>query len=614
MPGLLSALKNVQSAGVALCVHGWAHEDFALMSASEAKQAVQKGMNVFSEAGLIPVAFIPPYQDFDTLPPSVRNAIQSTGIATSLPVLKTNGSTSGEYGWMWRTMTSFSDSRFNNTLQQMELQKPAIIMTHIEDWNIFLKQLITDYLNSEQVRSANIVNVTIRVDDVEVNTPVETVYDIASLYNLSSVGLIAYAVIPAGTWRGGDPAIFGISVNQIFNVYWMFFVVSAFFPFSFLIIWRGTSRKGKWFRRGKPPSDESPDLRDPPKVQKVSIVVPAYNEEENISRCIQAVMNQDFNGEKEIIIVNDGSTDKTGSVASLYPVKLLDLQRNSGKAQALNRGLRNATGDIVIFSDADSEISKNAVSSLTRCLEENPDVAAACGTVYVKNGDGKHSLLRNFQEIEYHLEQEVTRQLQSIDGKVLVCPGPLFAVRRNVADEIGFSNATVVEDADFTICILKKSMKVIKAPDASVITDVPKSVRPWLKQRKRWWYGNLQLWKLHDYWAKRNPWMMLNYVSYPASVISIAMLIILPYLFSMYNNMELILLRGMLYLIAPWVLFVIFAIPLFLGRNKRLILMLIPYYLVYGTLKLLLLAYLYLRYKTGIGIKIMFGPREIRVK
>jgi hypothetical protein len=294
-------------------------------------------------------------------------------------------------------MESYGDSRYYDAFTKIMNEQPTTIQTHVEDWNPFLKKLIYDYLQTTPLD-----NVTIRVDDFEVNTPVQTVYDIAELSNCSSVGLIAYAVVPSGTWRGGDPTIYGMSVNTIFNIYWFFFLATAFFPFSFLLLWRGLSRGNK-----KNKTDKDSPVDDPPGSgkQRVSIVVPAYNEEKNISKCIEAILKQDFIGKTEIIIVNDGSTDGTGEIASRYPVQLMNLQTNRGKAYALNTGIAEAKGGIIVFSDSDSEMSKSAVTELVKCLDDHPDVEAVAGNVLIKNSDGEHNVLRAFQEIEYVLEQ-----------------------------------------------------------------------------------------------------------------------------------------------------------------------------------------------------------------
>ncbi len=601
-PSLLKALNDTQNEGVLMCIHGWNHEDFTSISPTEAKEAVENSLFVFSEAGLEPAAFIVPYGSYNLLLQSVKSAIESTGIAVNLPV---QPQSKYSYGWGWRDMKSFDDNRYENTRLRLINEQPDYIVLHVQDWNIYLKKLIEEYLQETQH-----ANVTIRVDDVEVNTPAEIVYDMTSLLEHHSLEILAFAVVPSGTWRGGDPMIFGISVDAILRLYWLFFLLTIFLPLSYLLIWRLFSR-----RAGNNENEENTNSRDFEKKKKknVSVIVTAYNEEENIEKCIESIQNQDYDGDVEIVIVNDGSTDKTADIIANYPVKLINLENNHGKAQALNMGVNNAKGDILVFSDSDSQMAKNAIRLLVEYLEEHKEVGAVAGNVFINE---KHAnSLAYFQMIEYRIEQEINKHLQSQNGNVLVCPGPLFAVRRHIAEKTIFSDVTVVEDADFTItAIRKRDAKVSWVPEAKVYTEAPKSILSWLNQRKRWWYGNLQLWRAHNGWAMTNPWMLMNYVSFITSTVSIILLLLLPVLFSTYDNAWLLLQRGMVYTIAPIILFFILLSPLFIKQKSVMLLWLLPYILVYSIMKSIVVSYIYLCYLSGRGVKILFGSRIIEAK
>jgi len=200
-----------------------------------------------------------------------------------------------------------------------------------------------------------------------------------------------------------------------------------------------------------------------------------------------------------------------------------------------------------------------------------------------------------------------------LSNSILVCPGPLTAVRRGVCDVVRFSNETIVEDADFTIRVLKNSMKIIQEPKAIVYTNAPETVRGWYKQRKRWWYGNLQLWRLHKKWAVRNLWMVFNYSGYITGICSIILMISVPYFILQYDNIPLVLMSGMQYIAFSILLYLILIGPFF-TTDKRLLLMLVPYVLIYATIKVVVISSLFLCYLTGRGVKVKFGAKTFVVR
>ena len=101
--------------------------------------------------------------------------------------------------------------------------------------------------------------------------------------------------------------------------------------------------------------------------EKLSIIIPAYNAENCIERCLDSILDQDYHNEIEIIVVNDGSTDSTGSILNKYQKQIPSVFRiitkeNGGVSSARNAGLDAATGDWIWFCDADDYICKNGLS------------------------------------------------------------------------------------------------------------------------------------------------------------------------------------------------------------------------------------------------------------
>ena len=111
--------------------------------------------------------------------------------------------------------------------------------------------------------------------------------------------------------------------------------------------------------------------------QKLSIIIPVFNEEKTIAKVIAAVEGVNIGLEKELVIIDDGSTDGTGKILGQYRGrhKIIFLDKNSGKGVAVRKGLKDATGDIILIQDADLEYDpKEYLLLLQPILDGNADV------------------------------------------------------------------------------------------------------------------------------------------------------------------------------------------------------------------------------------------------
>jgi len=112
---------------------------------------------------------------------------------------------------------------------------------------------------------------------------------------------------------------------------------------------------------------------------RISIIVPVYNNLKDLRECLSALIASDCPG-SEIIVVDDGSTDDTASVAVQLGVRVLRLAKNSGVAAARNHGASHARGEILFFVDADVVVAPGAVNRVMKVFEDNPDLAAVFGS------------------------------------------------------------------------------------------------------------------------------------------------------------------------------------------------------------------------------------------
>lgn len=233
---------------------------------------------------------------------------------------------------------------------------------------------------------------------------------------------------------------------------------------------------------------------------KVSIMVPAYNEEVNIVSSLSNLLNQTYPN-FDVIMIDDGSKDSTyqkaqDAFASHPKLKILT-KPNGGKATALNYGISQTDSEYVVCIDADTKLQQDAVKFLmARFLNAAPEekIAAVAGNVKVGN---PVNWLTRWQAIEYTTSQNFDRLAYSYINAVTVIPGAIGAFRKTVIDEVGgYSSDTLAEDCDITVKMLRKGYRIANENRAVAVTEAPETVKQFLKQRFRWTYGIMQMfWK-----------------------------------------------------------------------------------------------------------------------
>lgn len=241
----------------------------------------------------------------------------------------------------------------------------------------------------------------------------------------------------------------------------------------------------------------------------VSLIVPAYNEAKVISKTINSLLQLSYEP-KEIIIIDDGSKDDTlkeaQKIAKKAPIRVIS-KPNGGKWSALNKGIEEAKGEIVVCIDADTTLEKNAIEPLLPYFD-NSKVAAVAGNIKVGN---RRSSLTKLQALEYILEINLQRRSESTISRITVVPGPLGAFRKSILEEVGmYSGDTFAEDADLTLNIVKAGYKIKFEKKAIGYTEAPTTLLDLGKQRYRWYRGQLQVMKKNVKAFFKVPWIYFN--------------------------------------------------------------------------------------------------------
>jgi cellulose synthase/poly-beta-1,6-N-acetylglucosamine synthase-like glycosyltransferase len=225
---------------------------------------------------------------------------------------------------------------------------------------------------------------------------------------------------------------------------------------------------------------------------KISLIVPCYNEEKNLSRTIESLLKVDYpQSHLEIIIVDDGSTDHTLQEALFYSQQYPHIKvfhkKNGGKYTALNLGIKKASHPYIATVDADSYVHAQSLKKIMAYFE-NKRVMAVIATVRIAQ---PKSILEAVQYVEY-LVSAVYRKAFGFLNSISVVPGPLSVFNKKVFHKIGFyKKAHQTEDLEFALRMQKANLLIAYAVDAIVYTQGCRTFKELLRQRLRWNRGFL---------------------------------------------------------------------------------------------------------------------------
>ena len=273
-------------------------------------------------------------------------------------------------------------------------------------------------------------------------------------------------------------------------IYLMYMFISIYFLLLFLLL---------YVRNRK-------ELFDYPETKKkysISVLVPAFNEEKTVKGTIEAIFDIEY-PIKELIVLNDGSTDDTGKIVKdllkkYSKLKLIN-KKNSGKGDSLNQGLKLAKGELVVVVDADSYPAKDSFKKLVGFFDDEKVGAVTC----VFTPRNKDKFLEKLQIIEYNLIA-FTRKLLGYVDAIYVTPGPLAMYKKSVLEKIGgFDTKNMTEDIEITWRLAYEGYERKMCLSTHATTTVPNKIRQWYRQRRRWNLGGLQcIAKYKKYFLKK---------------------------------------------------------------------------------------------------------------
>jgi cellulose synthase/poly-beta-1,6-N-acetylglucosamine synthase-like glycosyltransferase len=192
----------------------------------------------------------------------------------------------------------------------------------------------------------------------------------------------------------------------------------------------------------------------------VSIIVPAYNEEKNIVRKLENLLQQGYPF-MEVIVVNDGSTDRTAELVQSFieknslqhKVKLLNISKREGKPSAINHGFRYCKGEIIVISDADTILGENALQRIVQRFQDGK----------VGGVTGKLSMINYGESFSTDLEEnyrnvfDILRLGESCMDSTPIFNGALIALRRQLFSPL--RPDTIADDTEIALRVRKKAIR-----------------------------------------------------------------------------------------------------------------------------------------------------------
>lgn len=215
---------------------------------------------------------------------------------------------------------------------------------------------------------------------------------------------------------------------------------------------------------------------------KVTYLITAYNEEKNIAAKLEQVLTLDYPADRlEIIVASDGSTDRTDQVVKGFAdrgVKLIRVEGRVGKTETQNQAVRQASGDIIIFSDATTRYERSAIRNLVRNYAD-PSVGAVSGRYEYCNPTGAAIGLGSILFWKY---ENAIKTMQTNIRTITGCCGCIYSVRRDAYAPLP---ADIISDLVEPLKVLEKGYRIVFEPDAIAYEETTEKSKEEFRMRVR---------------------------------------------------------------------------------------------------------------------------------
>ncbi|MEM2320421.1 MAG: glycosyltransferase family 2 protein [Candidatus Bathyarchaeia archaeon] len=221
---------------------------------------------------------------------------------------------------------------------------------------------------------------------------------------------------------------------------------------------------------------------------KISIFIPVYRESELIGQTLAFLLNDPYK-EKEIFVVIDEPTQKSIEIVEEFSQRGVHFRLNGerkGKANALNEVVKESSGDIFLFLDADVLIDETAGGNFLGTIAKEMENAEI---VEIKKEVIRDSFVAKIAGYDYIGFALASLYFSQKIGRCLAINGAAFAIKRETFEELGGFRRTICEDLDIATRSFANGTRFKFISDLTVFTKAPSSLRGWFNQRKRWAIG-----------------------------------------------------------------------------------------------------------------------------
>jgi biofilm PGA synthesis N-glycosyltransferase PgaC len=244
----------------------------------------------------------------------------------------------------------------------------------------------------------------------------------------------------------------------------------------------------------------------------VSVVMVVRNEERVLEDKLRNLLELDYPAEWQVVVVSDGSTDRTHSILQEYAdhprVRVIMNQLASGKACGLNDAMAWAEGEILVFTDARQRIESGAVRLL---LENFADSDVGCVSGELMLGDFNSGEAVQGMGLYWKIEKAI-RELESASGSVVGATGALYAVRRELL--VPLPPQTILDDVYLPMHVVQRGSRVIFEPRARVWDVVSLGANQEFRRKVRTLSGNYQLLQMMPWILSSSNPLLFEFISH----------------------------------------------------------------------------------------------------